>query len=231
MSMLAGKVVIIAGGFGFLGMAVAAAAQAQGARVALLGQTRDAAPARTDSMLPLPGVDLTDLPACQHAVQQVLQQFGRLDGLINVAGGFRYETLSEGDVLSWDLMYQMNLRTALTMSKAVLPTLLAQGQGRIVNIGANAAARGSAGMGAYTASKAGVARLTESLADELKTRGITVNAVLPGIIDTPANRADMPDADTSRWVAPADIATAILFLLSDAAHKITGASLPVTGSL
>jgi NAD(P)-dependent dehydrogenase (short-subunit alcohol dehydrogenase family) len=126
-------------------------------------------------------------------------------------------------------MFAMNLRTAVASCKAALPALLESGRGRIVNIGAGAAAKGRAGMGAYTASKAGVQRLTESLADELKDRGVTVNAILPGTIDTPRNRADMPDADFSRWVAPAAIAEVILFLASDAAAAVTGAAIPVTG--
>jgi NAD(P)-dependent dehydrogenase (short-subunit alcohol dehydrogenase family) len=119
--------------------------------------------------------------------------------------------------------------TAVAASRAALPHLLARGAGRIVNIGANAATRAAAGMGPYAASKAAVARFTESLAEEMKDRGITVNAVLPSIIDTPQNRADMPDADFSRWVAPEAIAEVILFLVSDAAAAVTGALIPVTG--
>jgi NAD(P)-dependent dehydrogenase (short-subunit alcohol dehydrogenase family) len=126
----------------------------------------------------------------------------------------------------------MNVRTAATASRAALDQFGAGPQGgRIVNIGAGAALRAGAGMGAYAASKAGVLRLTEALADELKDRGITVNAILPGIIDTPQNRNDMPDADFSRWVQPADIAAVILFLASRAAMAVTGASIPVTGRL
>ena len=124
----------------------------------------------------------------------------------------------------------MNLRTAVVCCKAALPALLERGAGCIVNIGAGAAAaRAAAGMGAYTASKAGVQRLTESLAEEVKDRGVRVNAVLPGTIDTPRNRADMPDADVARWVAPEAIADVIVFLASDAARAVTGASIPVFG--
>jgi NAD(P)-dependent dehydrogenase (short-subunit alcohol dehydrogenase family) len=123
----------------------------------------------------------------------------------------------------------MNLRTAVVCCKAVLPAMLERGTGCIINIGAGAAARAGAGMGAYTASKAGVQRLTESLSEEVKDRGITVNAILPGTIDTPRNRADMPDADFSRWVAPEAIAAVIVFLASDAARAVTGAAIPVLG--
>jgi NAD(P)-dependent dehydrogenase (short-subunit alcohol dehydrogenase family) len=157
-------------------------------------------------------------------------RFGGIDVLVNIAGGFRWEKLEDGDPETWDQLYAMNLRTAVVCCKAALPALLERGHGRIINIGAGAAAaRAGAGMGAYTASKAGVQRLTESLAEEVKDRGITVNAILPGVIDTPRNRADMPGADFSRWVAPEAIAEVILFLASDAARAVTGASIPVFG--
>jgi NAD(P)-dependent dehydrogenase (short-subunit alcohol dehydrogenase family) len=126
-------------------------------------------------------------------------------------------------------MYAMNLRTAVASSSAALPHLLARGGGRIVNVGAQAASKAGLGMAAYAASKSGVARLTESMAEEFKDRGITVNAVLPSIIDTPTNRADMPDADFSRWVKPAQLAAVIAFLISDEATAISGACLPVSG--
>jgi len=127
-------------------------------------------------------------------------------------------------------MFASNLKTAVVSTRAALPGLLASPAGRIINVGAGAAERAAGvGMGAYTASKAGVHKLTESLAQELKDRGITVNAVLPGIIDTPQNRADMPKADYSRWVPPAAIAAVIAFLASEQAAAVTGALLPVYG--
>ena len=129
---------------------------------------------------------------------------------------------------AWDRMFALNAKTALTASKAALPHLI-ESRGAIVNVGANAALKAGAGMGAYAASKAGVARLTEALAEELKDRGITVNAVLPSIIDTPANRADMPKADFGKWVKPGQLADVIVFLLSEKSQAITGALLPVTG--
>jgi len=159
----------------------------------------------------------------------VASRFGRIDVLVNVAGTFRWETLADGKIDTWDLLYNVNLRTALCASKAALPHV-PSGTGRIINIGAAAAAgKAGAGMGAYTASKAGVIKLTEALAEELKDKSINVNSVLPSIIDTAANRADMPKADYSRWVAPAALADVILFLASDAARAITGASIPVLG--
>lgn len=175
------------------------------------------------------GVDLTSTESARLAVARVVERFGHLDGLINVAGGFAWESFEDGALDTWDRLYQINLRTALVSSQAALPYLLAAESGRIVNIGALASLKAGLGMGAYAASKSGVARLTETLAEELKDRGVTVNAVLPSIIDTPANRADMPDSDASRWVTPEALARVIAFLLSDDATPITGACLPVAG--
>ena len=160
-----------------------------------------------------------------------MKHFGRLDALVNVAGGFRWEKIESGSIDTWDLLYQMNVRTAVNASQAALAHLLAREGGRIVNIGAMAAAKAGVGMGAYAASKAGVAKLTEALAEELKDRGVTVNAILPSIIDTPANRADMPDADFSRWVTSEEIAELVVFLLSDRARAITGAMIPISGQM
>jgi NAD(P)-dependent dehydrogenase (short-subunit alcohol dehydrogenase family) len=168
--------------------------------------------------------------SAQSAMQAVVARLGRLDVLVNVAGGFRAAPLQESGPELWDRMYGVNLKTAVCASHAALPHLLARGQGSIVNVSAAAALeRARAGIGAYTASKTGVLRFTESLAEELKGRGITVNAVLPGTIDTPQNRADMPDADVSKWVAPESIAEVIVFLASDSARAITGAGIPVRG--
>jgi NAD(P)-dependent dehydrogenase (short-subunit alcohol dehydrogenase family) len=148
---------------------------------------------------------------------------------VNVAGGFEWEKIEGGSIDTWERMFQINVRTAVLASQAALPHLLAQGQGRIVNVGSAAAEHAGLGMGAYAASKSAVARLTEAMAEEFKDRGITVNAVLPSIIDTPANRADMPKADTGRWVTPQALASVVLFLLSDDAAPITGALVPVKG--
>lgn len=225
--------VIVTGAFGQLGATVARAFARAGAKIALL----DLAPAIPPAIeaefgaahLLIRAVDLADVEATRKAVAAAAMRFGGIDVLVNIAGGFRYEKLLDGEVATWDEMYAMNLRTAVVACKAALPALLEGRRGRIINIGAGAAVRGRAGIGAYTASKAGVQRLTESLADELKDRGITVNAILPGTIDTPRNRAEMPDADFTRWVVPAAIADVILFLVSDAASAVTGASIPVNG--
>ncbi|WP_288409237.1 SDR family NAD(P)-dependent oxidoreductase [uncultured Herbaspirillum sp.] len=224
------KVVAITGGFGILGDAVGRAFVAAGWSVALV----DLAPtpaALPDDVLALGGVDITRLEVVSEALGRVVREFGRLDALINVAGGFRWETLADGALDTWDLMYRMNVRTAATASKAALAHLTESGGGRIVNIAAASALKSNAGMGAYAASKSGVMRLTEALAEEHKGTGLTVNAILPGMIDTPQNRKDMPDADHSSWVQPVDIANVIVFLASDAAQAVTGALIPVTGKL
>lgn len=178
--------------------------------------------------LALGGVDLTDESAMALAADRIRSSYGHLDGLVNIAGGFSWETVADGSVATWDRLYAMNVRTALIASRALLPLLQARG-GAIVNIGAAAATKAGMGMGAYAASKSGVARLTEALAEELKDERVRVNAILPSILDTPANRADMPDAQFDRWVSPAQLAGVVAFLLSPAAAPITGALIPVTG--
>ena len=155
---------------------------------------------------------------------------GRIDALLNLAGGFRWQTLADGDPAAWPLLYSMNAGATVAACRAALPHLLAGPNGAIVNVGAAGALKAAAGMGPYAASKAAVHKLTESLAEELKGR-VRVNAVLPSIIDTPANRKDMPDADPAAWVAPADLAAVILFLASPAARAVTGALLPVTSQV
>jgi len=162
------------------------------------------------------------------AMARIVAWRGGLDVLVNVAGGFVWQTLEDGDLAAWSRMFALNTLTCATACKAALPHLLASAAPRIVSVGAGGAVKAGAGMGAYAASKAGVHRLTESLAEELKGR-VTVNAVLPSIIDTPTNRSDMPDADFTAWVTPHEVAQAILWLASEAAGGVTGALLPVSG--
>jgi NAD(P)-dependent dehydrogenase (short-subunit alcohol dehydrogenase family) len=226
------KVVAVTGGFGSLGAGVGRAIMAGGGKVALID--RADAPKTSphvSSMLALGGVDLSSSNAANDAIKKILTHYGRLDALVNVAGGFRWEKIEGGTVDTWDALYQMNVRTAINASQAALPHLLNSASGRIVNIGALAAVKAGVGMGAYAASKSGVARLTEALAEEFKDRGLTVNAVLPSIIDTPANRADMPNTDFSRWVKSDQIADLVVFLLSDRARAITGALIPISGGM
>jgi NAD(P)-dependent dehydrogenase (short-subunit alcohol dehydrogenase family) len=222
------KVVVVTGGSGVLGHAVAEAALAAGAYVAILDREQESKIAARDRLLVPGGVDLTDFAAVKQAFETVAARFGHIDGLANIAGGFRWQALGDGDLAGWTEMFHINLLTAATATKAALPYLRAT-QGAIVNVGSAPAKKAGAGMGAYAASKAGVLRLTESLAEEEKNAGVRVNAVLPTIIDTPRNRADMPKADFSRWVKPEEIAKAILFLLSSDATAITGAELLISG--
>jgi NAD(P)-dependent dehydrogenase (short-subunit alcohol dehydrogenase family) len=228
---LSQRVIAITGAFGNLGAALAIQAAEAGAQLVLIDRA-ETPPGHfhlPDGALLLTGVDLASLADTQSAARLIDERFGRLDALVNVAGGFAWQTLAEGDVECWDRLYGLNLRTALCTCQALLPLIRKSPAGRIVNLGAGAAARAGFGMGAYAASKAGVLRLTESLAEELKDQGITVNAVLPSIIDTPQNRAAMPEADFGRWVSADQLAGVILFLLGDTAAAITGAGIPVSG--
>jgi NAD(P)-dependent dehydrogenase (short-subunit alcohol dehydrogenase family) len=222
-----GKVVVVTGALGALGRVVAESALARGAKVAGVDHAPSQMPA-TPGRLELGGVDLSDPVAAKTAIDAAAAHFGRLDALINIAGGFAFEAVAEGDTKTWQRMYALNVLTALNASRAALSHLAASGAGRIVNVGALGALQAGAGMGAYAASKAGVHRLTEALAAEWKGR-VTANAVLPSIIDTEANRASMPKADFSKWVRPQELAEVILFLASDAASAVTGALLPVAG--
>jgi NAD(P)-dependent dehydrogenase (short-subunit alcohol dehydrogenase family) len=226
---MAGRVLAITGGFGVLGQAVAKAAVGEGARVALIDFAAAPPAGSPEGALALGGADLADPGQAVKAMDAVASHFGGLDGLLNIAGGFKWETLEGGDPDSWPGLYRLNVQTAANASRAAIPHLKRSAAGRIVNVGANAAMKAMAGMGPYTASKAGVHAMTQALSEELKGDGITVNAVLPSILDTPTNRADMPGADASAWVAPADLAAVMLFLASEAATAVTGALVPVIG--
>jgi NAD(P)-dependent dehydrogenase (short-subunit alcohol dehydrogenase family) len=222
---LEGKNCIVTGGAGALGATVVKTLTAAGATVMALDHAAIPAGQRG-----IGGVDLSDPAKAVAAIDKAAAEMGGLYAIVNIAGGFRWETLADGKVDTWDFLYNINLKTAVCACKAALPHLLKNKAGRIVNIGAGAAAKpAAAGMGAYTASKAGVAKLTESLAEETKMQGITVNAILPSTIDTAANRKDMPDADFSKWVKAEEIGDLIAFLLSEKASAIRGASIPING--
>jgi NAD(P)-dependent dehydrogenase (short-subunit alcohol dehydrogenase family) len=222
--------VAITGAFGTLGTAVVGRVLGNGARVAALDHAvAPKSPSEFADAVLIGGVDLADAQGANSALARAAEALGGLDALVNIAGGFAWEKVEGGSLETWDRMYRMNLLTAVAATQAALPHVLKSANGRIVNIGAAGAMKAAAGMGAYAASKSGVARLTEALAEELKERGITVNALLPSIIDTPPNRADMPDADFSRWVRPGQIGDVIVFLLSDRAQAITGALIPIVG--
>jgi len=222
-----GKVIVVTGASGALGKVVAEVALARGARVAGVdfGTSQIAT---TPDRIEFGGVDLSDAAQAKKAMNAAASHFGRIDALVNIAGGFAFETVAEGDPKTWQRMYALNVLTALNASRSAIPHLVASASARIVNVGAMGARQAGSGMGAYAASKAGVHRLTEALAAEWKGK-ITVNAVLPSTIDTPANRASMPKADFGKWVTPQELADVILFLVSDAASAVTGALLPVSG--
>lgn len=223
------RIVVVTGAFGVLGRALVQRALETGASVAQVDRGGVALGAADPTRnLIVGGVDLADPEATGAAFTRIGAHFGGIDVLLNIAGGFVWQKVEGGDLAAWDRMYAINLRTAVSACMAALPFLEKSGSGAIVNVGALGAAKAGAGMGAYAASKAGVAKLTESLAEELKGR-VTVNAVLPSIIDTPANRADMPKADASAWVTPDELAAVILFLASEAAGGVTGALIPVVG--
>jgi NAD(P)-dependent dehydrogenase (short-subunit alcohol dehydrogenase family) len=228
---MSGKVIAITGGFGILGEAAVRRARQQGWTVVAIDRAEKPRETYPDGVDQRGGVDLTDSEATADLFNAIVEQHGRLDALLNIAGGFRWETLEDGSIESWDFLYNINVKTAATACKMALPYLKAAPSGRIVNVGAAVAVKAGMGMGAYAASKAGVMRLTEALAEELKSTAVTVNAVLPSIIDTPQNRQDMPDTDPDIWVKPDDLAAVMLFLASDDARAITGALLPVTGKV
>jgi|SRR5262245_41183639 len=227
------RVAVITGGFGALGQVVAAAASEHGFDVAVLDHAPKPPPGLTEKLkgnaLLLGGIDLTDEAAAKTAMAAVMSRFGRIDALFNIAGGFRWTKLEDSLAADLEFLFRLNVQTAANATRAALPSLKASPAGRIVNVGAAAAEKAAAGMGPYAGSKAAVLRLTEALAEELKETSVTVNAVLPTIIDTAQNRADMPKADFSRWVAPTDLAEVMLFLASERAKAVTGALVAVRG--
>jgi NAD(P)-dependent dehydrogenase (short-subunit alcohol dehydrogenase family) len=225
---LQGKRIAVTGALGALGVVVMQAAAAAGASVIGIARAPvSKAPAQLGGFTLFGDADISSAPVAEATLRAVAQKLGGLDGLVNIAGGFRWGKVADSGPDIWEQMHKSNLLTAVHATRAALPLLSANG--RVICIGAASAAKAGIGMGPYAASKAGVAKFTEALAEEVKDRHITVNAILPSIIDTPANRADMPKADFSRWVQPEQIAELIVFLLSERASAITGALIPVVG--
>jgi NAD(P)-dependent dehydrogenase (short-subunit alcohol dehydrogenase family) len=233
---LAGNVVVITGAAGNLGRAVAAAFARAGATLALLDRdeaglaeaARGAAAAPRVLAVP---ADALDPASMEAAADRVARAFGRLDVLCNLIGGFRMgHPVHATPAETWRLMLDLNAGSLLNAARAFVPRILAAGNGgKVVNVAAAAAARGAAGMGAYSASKAAVVRLTESMSAELRGAGINVNCVMPTTMDTPQNRAAMPEADPREWVTTEAVADVILFLCTDAARAVHGAAIPVSG--
>jgi NAD(P)-dependent dehydrogenase (short-subunit alcohol dehydrogenase family) len=226
------QVVMITGAGGHLAQAVAKRFAQDGAKLLLVAhhaQALQQAWQGHDHVLVLQA-DLREPAQVARAVEDGCARFGRIDALAHIAGGFRMgEAVHETSAETWDFLMDLNARTFVHLAQAVVPRMLQQASGRIVTVGAAAAAKGAAHMGAYAASKSALMRLTEAMSAELKERGINVNCVLPSIIDTSDNRAAMPKADFSRWVAPEALADVIAFLCSDGARAIHGAAIPVSG--
>ena len=231
-----GRVVLVTGAAGNLGRAVARSFHLAGARTVLadressrLQQAFPDLKGSRDHLL-VEGVDLTAPGSLDGIVAQAVGLFGRLDVLVNAVGGFRAGApVHETPLETWDMLLDLNLRTSLVAARAVIPVMIRQQYGKIVTVAARAAGAGAANMAAYSAAKAAVVRLTESMAAELKGSGINVNCVLPGTLDTEQNRQERPGANHSTWVAPDAVADVILFLASDAARAVVGASVPVFG--
>jgi NAD(P)-dependent dehydrogenase (short-subunit alcohol dehydrogenase family) len=230
------QVVIVTGAVGNLGTATARRFQETGARTVLVDRSpdrlREAFQDIADSAhhLLAGGIDLSNVASLDKLLEQALGNFGRIDVLVNTVGGYRGgNPVHETDLADWDFLFNINVRTTLLCCRAVIPQMIRQGRGAIINVAGRDGLSGNAGYAAYSASKSAVLRLTESLANELKALDINVNCIMPGTIDTPQNRAAIPDADFSTWVDPAAIADVILFLASDAARAINGAAIPVYG--
>jgi NAD(P)-dependent dehydrogenase (short-subunit alcohol dehydrogenase family) len=227
---------MVTGAAGNLGVAVANAFLELKSSLILVDRSADRLPklfpalAGSSEHILAHSVDVTEGAAVQRAVDAAAEAFGGIDVLVNTAGGYRagkrLEELTEED---WHFLFDLNARSIFNTCRAVIPVMRRRGRGRIISVASKAALSGEAEASIYSASKSVVVRLTESMAAELIESGITVNCVLPGLIDTPANRAAMPTADFSSWVTPESIADLITFLASDEARDISGAALPIYG--
>ncbi|WP_333691490.1 SDR family oxidoreductase [Chloroflexus sp.] len=229
---LVGKVAIITGGTGGLGVAVVERLLAAGATVVTPYISAAAFDALRASYPNVVGVrvDLTDETATRTAYDSIATDQGGIDILINAAGGFAGgEPVHQTSWPLWQDQLDINLKTAVISCAAAIPHMIARGGGAIVNVSSRTATQSGANLAAYAVAKRAVLQLTEALAAELRPRDITVNAVLPSVIDTPANRAAMPNADYERWVKPGEIAAVIHFLVGPHARIISGAAIPVYG--
>jgi NAD(P)-dependent dehydrogenase (short-subunit alcohol dehydrogenase family) len=230
--MFANKVIIVTGAAGNVGSSLARLLASRQAIVVAVDTDKQRLDAVAGSLqgtghLALSDYDLTDFASSATLIDKVRSAHGRLDGVGTTVGGFGMAKLADSGLDHWDAMFSLNVKTTWNIYRTAVPLIRQSGGGALVGIGSAAGLRGSAQMAAYSATKSAVMRLTESLADEVRVDRIRVNAVLPTTIDTPQNRQSMPEADTSRWVQPAEVAEAMAFLLSDAASGISGALLPV----
>lgn len=234
---LQGKVVVISGAAGALGGAVAHAFEAAGAKLALLDRRHDrlqsvcGALAGNPDHLLLGDIDMTKEDDVGRITTEIIERFGRVDALVNAIGGYRAgRAITETPLDLWEGMLALNARSVFLAMREVLPHMVAQGYGSVINVAARPGLRAPAKAAAYAASKSAVIRLTEGASAEVKHKGVRVNCILPGTIDTPANREAMPDAKHDRWVEPRAVADLVLFLASDASRGIYGAAIPVYGT-
>jgi NAD(P)-dependent dehydrogenase (short-subunit alcohol dehydrogenase family) len=226
-SELEGKLIVVTGGLGILGRAITQVAVANGAIVALIDRVEPPNADHGAASLVVSGIDLAELPSAQDAFKRIADKLGPVHALMNVAGAFEWQKILDGGVTAWTDQYRANVLTAVGASIAALAHM--PDGGAIVNVAAAAATRSTLGMGAYTASKSGVLRLTEALAEELKPRGIRVNSVSPTVLDTPRNRIDMPEVDPATWLQPSELARTMLFLASAESKALTGANVLAGG--
>jgi NAD(P)-dependent dehydrogenase (short-subunit alcohol dehydrogenase family) len=231
-----GQVAMITGASGNLGGAAARAFRAAGAKLALVDRHEEVLETLFpdlvgDSDCFISGcADLTNPDDVSPVIQAAMEHFGRIDILANTVGGYRAGTpIHETSLDTWEHMINLNARSVFITTQCVLPFMIRQGRGKIVHLAARPGLLGRANMSAYSASKGAVIRLTESASAETKDKGINVNCILPGTLDTPANRQSSPDANFGHWVEPSSLAEVILFLCSDAARDIHGAAIPVYG--
>src|SRR5882724_2604822 len=235
-NLLQDKVTIVTGAVGNLGTATARLFQQAGAKTVLVDRSQDRVREAFKDIADSPdhllagGIDLSDAASLGKLIEQTLGRFGRVDALVNTVGGYRGgKPVHEADLADWDFLFNVNVRTTLLCCRAVIPQMLKQQRGKIINVASRDGLSGSAGYAAYSASKSAVLRLTEALANELKASNINVNCIMPGTIDTPQNRAAVPNGDYSKWVEPQAIANVITFLASDIWRAINGAAIPVYG--
>ena len=238
MGKFTGKIVVVSGSAGALGREVVKAFLREGATVCALDNREGRLAGlgleegSVGELVIIENVDLSQANIIPILRSEVHQQAGLVDVIVNTVGGFSYgEPVYGLSSETWQKMLDINVNAFLNLTKALVPDLMEKGEGKVVAIGAKAALKGGAKMGAYSATKAALLRLVESMAAELVSEGIQVNCVIPGTIDTPNNRAEMPNADFSKWVPPLKIAETILFLASPDADAITGAAVPVYGQL
>jgi NAD(P)-dependent dehydrogenase (short-subunit alcohol dehydrogenase family) len=231
---MTGRVAVVTGGTGALGQSITTALLEAGAVVAIpyaVAEERAALEGRLGSeqraRVHLEAADVTDEAAVGRFVEAVRKRHGRVDGLVNAVGGFAGGDLVSTPLAEWQRMMTLNLTSTVIACRAVLPGMIGAGGGRIVNIASRAVLPPQGGFIAYTVSKAAVITLTLALAQEVRSHHITVNAVLPSTMDTPANRRAMPDADRTAWVSTTDVAHVVAFLLSDRAAALSGAALTV----